>query len=272
MSHNDLPGWVWPVGLIGGAIALSGDSDGADDPSDDPDDPGDGVSPVEGQVIERHGSSNQTADVTVYSTENLKSTNGRAPERAAATYVANAFDAIDVSVRVHYDLPVQSPPTEDAGCGGGTALSWWQQRVVDDDLPLAAPAETGSNVLLTADETGGCGAVCGRSAVAPGGPITAEPSYEVVGTGMDQWALHVVLHEVSHNFCSEHDADDVKDGNQHYGMAYNDSSRGLWVRTPEVAGAGVANACGNHVFAPTFERIGYRQAFTECFRRHMKIE
>lgn len=273
MADRDDSGWLWPLALVGGALALSGRSDGTgDDPNGDGGDDGDGQNPVVGEQITRSGSTNQTAEVAVYSTDQLKSTNGRGPERAAAKYVANAFDAIDVSVIVHYDLPTQDPPTEDAACGDTGALGWWNQQVIDGQVPLEAPRSTGSNILLTASDNGGCGMVCGRTAVAPAGPITSEPSYEVVGTGMDQWALQVVLHEVGHNFCGEHDTNESMSGNQHYGRAHNDDSRGLWVRTPMVAGMGVPNACGDHVFEKGLPGVGYEQAYTQCFRRHMKID
>jgi hypothetical protein len=87
--------------------------------------------------------------------------------------------------------------------------------------------------------------------------------------------MHANLHEIGHNLGAQHDHNDLKAGQQHWGWGYNQvdsNGKGWWHRTPNVAGNGADNRCGTYIESRNYDPVKHHQTYNSCAANRFDIK
>lgn len=221
---------------------------------------------------------------TIYQTQQLTDSNGRAPETVVARQISDSLDSLGVDHRIHYDFAPVSMATQNPVCenqlsvaGGRTVgepdlhdgpalrdaplLPDWNDYL-NVDAPMVAKD---SNLLLTDYDGGGCSITDGHVAVSGAAPIANDPGY--VENDDTTWghAVWRAMHEVAHNMNFDH--------YEHPGMAWNGG--GFYHMTPfgppDLARAADQNLCGEDMEERQEDAPMYELYYHDCVYDYMQI-
>lgn len=213
------------------------------------------------QKLEQTRFDGPIAEVAIYQSDTVTDKNSRHPETVVARFLAQALDRIQVNYSITYGYGKTINDTDDRI--STDSLNWYQRT----DVPYVAKD---ANMLILNAVGGGLTRVGGKWGVMPGRYITYDADYVRSSTSPLHHNIHDCLHETGHALGSWHDHDSDSPGKQHPGMAWN--GRGYWHRTPNVAGNGHPNACGQHIPVRKNEAVWWELWYNECFKEYIDIK
>lgn len=196
-------------------------------------------------------------EMTIYSTDSLRSKNGLAPERVVARQIAESFSRHNRDILLEFDFPDVSLGTNSPTCGDGLVV--FGNYLSSGNAPRVA---ADSNLCLMDAPGGGCADIGGNAAVMGVNHIILDPGLMESGTERLHANTLGAMHEVGHNMGWQHEP--------HPGVARN-SADGYWEKTPTVGNDDTTNMCNEAIPARQHQSVRRILIYHDCVFDHMQI-
>lgn len=198
-----------------------------------------------------------TAEITLYSRTKLVDKNGRISEEMAARHIAQALDDAGYNYEISYNYGAKIIRPKEKKID---EFRQWKARVFDETIEHVGKD---ANLLLMDYNGGGMSFVNGKVGIAPARHVDSLEDPHGIGYDSQARNIHAILHELGHQLGSQHDFDEKRYGQQHPGFAW--IKNGRFHRTPNVAGDGAPNVCGQEIPDRENRPIARVQTYSRCF-------